>query len=100
MKLTILAAICAAMIAPSAIAQMNNCAPRPVVLDRLTRDFGEARRSIGVSANGSVLEMFAADETGTWTITVTTPTGMTCVVASGEAFEALVEAVPALGEDM
>ena len=35
--------------------------------------------------------MFASQETGTWTITVTMPNGMMCLVASGEAYETLAE---------
>ena len=49
--------------------------------------------------NNAVVEVFASDETGTWTITVTTPNGMTCLVASGQSFEALAEALPAKGND-
>ena len=34
-------------------------------------------------------------ESGSWTITVTMPTGMTCLMASGQSYEALAEALPA-----
>ena len=40
------------------------------------------------------MEVFASPETGTWTITVTTAAGMTCLVASGQAFEELAESLP------
>jgi len=36
--------------------------------------------------NGSVLEVLAS-KTGSWTILVTQPSGLLCVVASGEAWE-------------
>lgn len=48
---------------------------------------------------GMVMETFASGETGSWTITVTTPNGMTCLVASGQAFETLAEALPQPGDD-
>jgi len=38
---------------------------------------------------GMVIETFASADTGTWTITVTTPNGLTCLVASGQSCEAL-----------
>ncbi len=66
--------------------QSGNCAPRPVVLKRLAEDFSEARQSIGLARDNKVVEVFAA-ESGSWTIIVTAPSGITCIVAAGEAFE-------------
>ncbi|EBA15027.1 hypothetical protein RSK20926_04067 [Roseobacter sp. SK209-2-6] len=80
--------------APSA-AQGRNCAPRDVVVQRLADKYGESRQSIGLGQQGMVMETFASAESGSWTITVTMPTGMTCLMASGQSFEALAEALPA-----
>lgn len=71
-----------------------NCAPRPMVLERLSDKFGETRQSIGLGANNRVVEVFASDSTGSWTITVTMPDGTTCLVAAGDAFERLAEVRP------
>ncbi|MCP3971875.1 MAG: hypothetical protein GY717_16445 [Rhodobacteraceae bacterium] len=72
-----------------AFAQENrNCADRARVVERLASAYGESRQSIGLAPNNSVIEVFASTETGTWTITVTSPNGVTCLVASGQAFEA------------
>jgi hypothetical protein len=62
------------------------------VIDRLASAYGETRQSIGLGANNQVVEVFASAETGTWTITVTNPNGLTCLVASGQAYEAVAEA--------
>ena len=35
---------------------------------------------------GAVVEVFASEETGTWTITVTSVNGTTCLVASGNSY--------------
>lgn len=84
-----------------AAAQGNrNCAPREAVVDRLAEGYGETRRSMGLGANNAVVEVFASDETGTWTITVTTPNGLTCLVASGQSFETLAEALPVKQKDV
>lgn len=80
-------------------AAASNCAPRDVVLDRLADRYGESRQSIGLGANNAVVEVFASTETGTWTIIVTTAQGLTCMIASGQAFETLAEAPPAPGTD-
>lgn len=97
MKVTMLLAACAAALGHPAAAR--NCAPREVVVERLAERYRETRQSMGLGPNNAVVEVFASQETGTWTITVTTPQGMTCLVASGQAFETLAEALPAPGDD-
>lgn len=76
-----------------------NCAPRETVVERLASKYGESRQSMGLGANNAVVEVFASEETGTWTITITSAKGVTCLVASGQAFEELTEILPAEGND-
>ena len=83
---------------PAAPQSSGNCAMRQHVIARLATAYGETRQSIGLGANNQVVEVFASLETGTWTITVTTPNGLTCLVASGQAYEPLVERIAA-GDD-
>jgi hypothetical protein len=75
--------------------QINTCAARDVVLERLANGYGETRRSMGLATGNGIVEFHASDETGTWTITVTRPNGMTCMLAAGTSFEALNEELPA-----
>lgn len=75
-------------------AQTRNCAPRTDVLDRLSKTYGETRKGIGIARQGAVMELFSSDETGSWSITVTLPDGMTCLVASGHAYEHMAEGLP------
>jgi hypothetical protein len=75
-----------------------HCAPRPMVIGTLAQNYGETRRSIGLAANNTLMEVFASPETGTWTITVTLPDGMTCLMASGQGFEPVAEELPAKGD--
>ncbi|WP_390923772.1 hypothetical protein [Parasedimentitalea psychrophila] len=79
--------------------QNRNCAPREAVVERLASTYGESRQSIGLGERGMVIETFASADTGTWTITVTTPNGLTCLVASGQSWEELAEALPPQGND-
>ena len=78
-------------------AQGQNCGNRDTVVERLTTKYGESRQSIGMAPKGRVVEVFASTETGTWTITVTMPNGITCLVASGQSFENLEEPVAPAG---
>ena len=49
---------------------------------------------MGLTEAGSVVEVLTSSK-GTWTILVTKPTGLTCMLNSGVSWEALP--VPAMG---
>lgn len=61
--------------------------------DEVARQLGsrykEAPVSLGVQTNGNLLQVFASQDSGTWTILSTSPTGMTCVIAAGRSWESL-----------
>lgn len=98
MKLTSAMLVAAALAAPlAAQAQGQNCGNRDRVVERLTTTYGESRQSIGMAPQGRVVEVFASLETGTWTIMVTMPNGITCLIASGQSFEAVDEPVAPAG---
>lgn len=86
------------LLAAQAAQAANQCGKRDVVVTQLTEKYGETRRGMGVANNNAVMEMFASDTSGSWTITVTTPNGMMCLVASGQGYEAMAEELPAKGE--
>lgn len=67
-------------------AYAENCAPRDIVVERLASQYGETRRSRGVTPT-SVVEVFASDKTGTWTIIVTSVHGISCLVSVGTDYE-------------
>lgn len=73
----------------------TQCDARDRVLAFLSERYGETRRSVGLAGEGAVMELFAAADTGTWTITVTLTDGQMCLVASGSAYEAVTEDLPA-----
>ena len=83
-----------AFAATSATAQSSNCADHALVVERLATGYGESRQSIGIGSDNTVVEVFAALDTGTWTIVVTQPGGPSCLVASGAAFQVLAEGLP------
>lgn len=91
--------VLACLMATSATAQSRVCATHPQVVERLAEGYGETRQSIGMSADNTVIEVFASLDTGTWTITVTQAGGPTCIVASGRSFQVMASALPDLGSD-
>ncbi|MCO4825955.1 MAG: hypothetical protein KC451_14000 [Amylibacter sp.] len=78
--------------------QQANCGQRGQVIERLQTKYGESRRSVGLAANNGVVETYASTESGTWTIVITMPNGMTCLVAAGEAFQPVDEAAVTRGD--
>jgi hypothetical protein len=85
----LLAALGLAAAAPVAQADVRTspCAERAKVIERLEQRFGEVRQAVGLNRSNAVVEVFASAETGTWTILVTTPNGVSCLIASGELWE-------------
>jgi hypothetical protein len=73
------------------------CGARDAVITHLAERYGETRRSVGMAQN-AVMEVYAATDTGTWTIAITTPDGMMCLVAAGQGYETVDEPLPAKGE--
>ncbi|WP_298260581.1 hypothetical protein [uncultured Litoreibacter sp.] len=73
----------------------NMCADRSAVMQKLVTKFGETRRSMGLATNSGIVELHASDDTGSWTITVTHPNGITCLVAAGNSFEMVEDELPA-----
>jgi hypothetical protein len=96
-KTAILTSFLALGMTSTVAAQGQNCGARTAVIERLAERYGESRQSIGMAPQGRVVEVFASLETGTWTITVTMPDGMTCLVASGQSFENLGEPLEPAG---
>lgn len=97
MKVKHAALALACLLPATALAQAQNCGSRDQVIERLASKYGESRQSIGMAPQGRVVEVYASDETGTWTITVTMPNGVTCLVASGQSYENLDESVEPAG---
>ncbi len=84
---SVFAAAALSVAAAPAFAQSSAaCAPRDSIVTHLAKKYGETRRGVGLQNRGSVTEIFASAETGTWTILVTRPDGTACAVAAGEAW--------------
>lgn len=69
--------------AAPAFAQGQYCGARNAIVDELATSYGETKVSGGISA-GTLIEVFANRETGSWTILRTHPNGVACGVAAGE----------------
>jgi cation diffusion facilitator CzcD-associated flavoprotein CzcO len=95
MKMTMLLL---AMILAAPAADAAQCAPRDQVVKLLADRYGETRRGMGMAANNTVMEVYASADTGTWTITVSDAGGQTCLVASGDGYQPVADALPPEGD--
>lgn len=76
----------AALTAAPAHAQQRPCAPTALMIERLAKTFGEHLAAAGLSAGGKIVSFYANAEKQTFTILLSSPDGMSCIVDSGEAF--------------
>ena len=63
------------------------CASRSKLVDTLSSKYSEAPVAMGLSNSGGVVEILTSPDGNTWTIIVTTPDGMSCMIAAGESWE-------------
>ena len=85
------AILCAAVIALHAVPSVAQavCGDRGKLMTHLDKTYAERPVAMGLTSTGAVFELFTST-TGSWTILVTYPTGpTTCMVATGENWEAL-----------
>ncbi len=64
------------------------CGERSRFIGQLSERYGEQTAAVGLAAGGSVVEVLTS-KVGSWTIIVTHPSGTTCVIASGQAWQAV-----------
>ncbi len=68
-----------------------SCGPRDEVTAQLKESYKEMPVGRGLAGEAAMIEAWANLETGTFTITATTPGGQTCLLASGEHWESIFE---------
>lgn len=68
-------------------AQAPACVKRTELLSHLSNKFQEAPVAMGVADNGALLEVYSTVDGATWTVALTMPNGVTCLVATGQSWE-------------
>jgi len=77
----------ATMIATAgASAQGAMCASHEKITQALGGKFGEKRRAIGLISNSGLMELYVS-ETGTWTVILTNPDKLACILAAGHSWD-------------
>lgn len=73
----------------TAAAQQPACTDRSDVLSHLSSEYSEAPVAMGIANNGGVVEILSSKTGTSWTIILTMPNGMTCMIAAGEHWESI-----------
>ena len=67
---------------PASAQGIGRCGLRAGVVAGLERHYREAQTALGLTAKGSLIELFVSPS-GSWTIIQTSPQGMSCIMAAG-----------------
>ena len=78
-----------ALVSTGAAMAQPPCAQRDAVLQVVQQRYNEAPVAPGVTHNGGLVEVLSTGNGTTWSIIVTTPQGMSCLVAAGEGWRAM-----------
>ena len=70
------------------------CNTRDTILGHLARQYQEVPVAGGVTSAGGLVEVLTTGDGNTWTIIVTTPQGVSCLVAAGEGWRTKEPVVP------
>jgi hypothetical protein len=63
------------------------CDKAEAIRAQLRKLYGEHPLAIGLTAEGKMLEIFSTADGDTWTITETSPAGISCIKAAGRRWE-------------
>jgi hypothetical protein len=65
------------------------CGDRGHIAEKLDNGYSEKPVAMGLSTDGAVVEVFASND-GSFTIIVTRPNGLSCILVTGESWEDLM----------
>ena len=83
------AALVAAFLVSSPAPAQPQCAPRDALLEQLESAYGEIPAGLGVIHDGALLEIVMTPDGATWSMALTSPGGISCLVATGEGWRAV-----------
>lgn len=73
-------------LASPAAAAAPTCNARDSVVQSLGNKYREVPVAAGITNGGKLIEVLSNDSGTTWTIIVTTPQGVSCLIAAGEGW--------------
>ena len=80
------ALLLATLASPNTAEARSFCAPRDNIVKILDKKFSEKRQAIGLANQKGLVELYVSAG-GTWSMVRTSVAGVSCVIASGHAWE-------------
>ena len=65
------------------------CMPREKIVEMLDTRYAEAPVARGLDSGGRLVEVFSSNDGATWSLLLTAPNGMSCLMAEGQGWSAL-----------
>lgn len=84
---TLLAAVASLAAVTASAATPILCGPRDHIVGRLATGYHERPAATALTADGQLLEVLRSAGDSTWSILVTRPRGLSCIVAVGESWQ-------------
>jgi hypothetical protein len=101
LKLTIgVALIAAAIVACTQTASAQQppaCVKHSELIAHLADKFQETPTHFGITDNGMLMEVYVSADRSTWTVAMTMPNGISCLVATGQMWETVPRAPASFG---
>lgn len=96
MKRSMVVVFCAmaAILAGAPAGAQSLCGTRDEIVSRLASGYEETVSALGMSGSGGVVELFTSRK-GSWTLLMTQPSGVSCLIAAGDNWETLPDPKPA-----
>ncbi|MAO00188.1 hypothetical protein [uncultured Roseovarius sp.] len=76
-----------AALVPLTHVQTMTCLPRADLIEHLEERYSEHLAGGGLQSAQQLLEIWASDQTGSFTVFVTRPDGLSCVIATGQNWQ-------------
>ena len=92
MTRTIFTALAVFLFLNGAANAQTMCAPWEKLAANLKAEYAEKPISNGIVNNGSLIQVFAS-KNGSWSLVMTDPRGISCLIATGESWENMPEEI-------
>lgn len=86
-----MASVLTLTLSQTASAEPEACQPHREILAHLAKNYRELPAAVGLTNAGNLIEVLSTSDGSTWSIIVTTPNGLSCLVAAGESWQELRE---------
>lgn len=86
MKYLILSIFALIFISPALAASSPQCDERGKIIEYMEKKYKETTIAAGVTSGGGLVEVLSTADGGTWTIIITSPQGMSCLMSAGEGW--------------